>query len=156
MNINLTLIGQLISFAIFVWFCMKYVWPPIAKALHEREQKISEGLNAADRAEKELAAAKQEVERMMRDARDEASKIAEQARVRSNQTLEQERQKARAEGDRMIEEARNAIALESEQARQALRAQVAVLAVEGASRILQTSVDEQKHSELLDKLAAEL
>lgn len=156
MNINLTLIGQLISFAIFVWFCMKFVWPPLQKAMHEREQKIAEGLSASDRADKELAAAKQEAERILRGARDETSKIIEQARIRSNHLIEEAQEKARAEGDRIIEEARNAIAQESEKARRDLRSQVAALAVEGAERILEASVDEQKHSDLLDKLAAEL
>jgi len=155
-NINLTLIGQLISFAIFVWFCMKFVWPPIQKAMHEREQKIAEGLSASDRADKELAAAKQEAERILRGARDETSKIIEQARIRSNRLIEEAQEKARAEGDRIIEDARNAIAQESEKARRDLRSQVAALAVEGAERILEASVDEQKHSDLLDKLAAEL
>ena len=156
MNINLTLIGQLISFAIFVWFYMKFVWPPLQKSMHEREQKIAEGLSASDRADKELAAAKQEAERILRGARDETSKIIEQARIRSNRLIEEAQEKARAEGDRIIEEARNVVAQESEKARRDLRSHVAALAVAGAERILEASVDEQKHSDLLDKLAAEL
>ncbi|ANF56409.1 F0F1 ATP synthase subunit B [Halotalea alkalilenta] len=156
MNINLTLIGQAISFAIFVWFCMKYVWPPISSALAEREKKIAEGLNAADRAKQELDRAQAEAEQILRETRDEAAKIVEQARSRSNKMIEEARETARVEGQRMIDSARAEIEQEVQSAKLALRAQVASLAVQGAERILESSVDEKKHADLLDKLAAEL
>lgn len=156
MNINLTLIGQIITFVIFVWFCMKYVWPPISGALAEREKKIAEGLNAADRAKEELDRAKAEAEQILRETRDEASKIVEQARSRSNKMIEEARESARVEGQRMIDNAHAEIEQELQSAKTALRAQVASLAVHGAERILESSVDEKKHADLLDKLAAEL
>ncbi|WP_025733257.1 F0F1 ATP synthase subunit B [Carnimonas nigrificans] len=156
MNINLTLIGQIITFVIFVWFCMKYVWPPISGALAEREKKISEGLNAADRAREELERAKAEAEQILRETREEASHIVEQARSRSNKMVEEARENARAEGQRMIDNAHSEIEQELQSAKAALRAQVSSLAVRGAERILESSVDEKQHADLLDKLTAEL
>ncbi|MGJ8513931.1 F0F1 ATP synthase subunit B [Carnimonas bestiolae] len=156
MNINLTLIGQIITFVIFVWFCMKYVWPPISGALAEREKKISEGLNAADRAREELDRAKAEAEQILRETREEASQIVEQARSRSNKMVEEARETARAEGQRMIDSAHSEIEQELQSAKSALRAQVSSLAVRGAERILESSVDEKQHADLLDKLTAEL
>lgn len=156
MNINLTLIGQIITFVIFVWICMKYVWPPISGALAEREKKIAEGLNAADRAKEELDRAKAEAEQILRETRDEASQIVEQARSRSNKMVEEARENARTEGQRLIDSAHAEIEQELESAKTALRAQVSSLAVKGAERILESSVDEKQHADLLNKLTAEL
>jgi len=155
-NINLTLIGQMITFVVFVWICMKYVWPPISGALAEREKKIAEGLNAADRAKEELDRAQAEAEQILRDTRDEAAKIVEQARSRSNKMIEEARDSARAEGQRMIDEAHAQIEQELQSAKEALRAQVGSLVVQGAEKILESSVDEKKHEDLLNKLAEEL
>ncbi|WP_106476807.1 F0F1 ATP synthase subunit B [Phytohalomonas tamaricis] len=156
MNLNLTLIGQSIAFAVFVWFCMKYVWPPVTQALQERQKKIADGLDAASRAQRELEQANEEAEKTLRESRDEAARIIEQARTRSNHMIEEARDNARAEGERMIENARAEIDQEINRAKEELRAQVASLAVIGAERILETSVDEKTHRVLLDKLAAEL
>nr|WP_285836101.1 MULTISPECIES: F0F1 ATP synthase subunit B [Larsenimonas] len=153
---NLTIIGQSIAFAVFVWFCMKYVWPPVTKALYERQKKIEDGLNAASHAEQKLEEANQQAEQTLRESRDEAAKILEQARTRSNQMIEEAREQARAEGERMVANARSEIEQEINRAKEDLRSQVSALAIAGAERVLESSVDEQSHREMLNKLAAEL
>ncbi len=156
MNINMTLIGQTIAFAIFVWFCIKYVWPPISNALHERQKKIADGLDAASRATRDLELAQERAEQTLRESKEQASQILEQANKRSAQMIEEAREQARAEGERLMVSARSEIELEVNRAKEALRAQVSHLAIVGAERVLEASVDEKAHRELLDKLAAEL
>lgn len=156
MNINMTLIGQTIAFAIFVWFCIKYVWPPISTALHERQKRIAEGLDAASRASRDLELAQEQASQTLRESKEQASQIIEQANKRSAQMVEEAREQARAEGERMIASARAEIDQEVQRAKDELRAQVSSLAVVGAERVLEASVDEKAHRKLLDKLAAEL
>ncbi|MBW6392943.1 F0F1 ATP synthase subunit B [Billgrantia antri] len=156
MNINMTLIGQTIAFAIFVWFCIKYVWPPISTALHERQKRIAEGLDAASRASRDLELAQEQASQTLRESKEQASQILEQANKRSAQMVEEAREQARAEGERMIASARAEIDQEVQRAKDELRAQVSSLAVVGAERVLEASVDEKAHRKLLDKLAAEL
>ncbi|MBE0462269.1 MAG: F0F1 ATP synthase subunit B [Halomonadaceae bacterium] len=156
MNINMTLIGQTIAFAIFVWFCIKYVWPPISNALHERQKKIADGLDAASRATRDLELAQERAEQTLRESKEQASQILEQANKRSAQMIEEAREQARAEGERLMASARSEIELEVNRAKEELRAQVSHLAIVGAERVLEASVDEKAHRELLDKLAAEL
>ncbi|MDQ7730488.1 F0F1 ATP synthase subunit B [Halomonas sp. SpR8] len=156
MNINMTLIGQTIAFAIFVWFCTKYVWPPISNALHERQKKIADGLDAASRANRDLELAQERAEQMLRESKEQASQILEQANKRSAQIVEEAREQARAEGERLVASARSEIEQEVNRAKDELRAQVSYLAVLGAERVLEASVDEQAHRKLLDELAAEL
>ncbi|GAB2787647.1 F0F1 ATP synthase subunit B [Halomonas shantousis] len=156
MNLNLTLIGQAIAFAVFVWFCMRYVWPPVMQALQERQKKIADGLDAASRASRDLELAQEQANETLRESKEQAAQIIEQAHKRSNQMIEEARDNARAEGERMIANARAEIEQEINRAKDELRAQVAKLAVEGAERILESSIDETKHRELVDKLAAEL
>ncbi|WP_108125870.1 F0F1 ATP synthase subunit B [Saccharospirillum mangrovi] len=156
MNINLTLILQLISFAVFVWFCAKYVWPPVMKAMQERQQKIAEGLDAADQAKKDLELAKGDVAKQIRDAKDEAASILEQANRRANQIVEDAKTQAREESERIVASAQSQMETDINQAREALRQRVSELTVVGAEKILGAEVDAKKHSELLDKLAAEL
>lgn len=156
MNINMTLIGQTIAFAIFVWFCIKYVWPPISNALHERQKKIADGLDAASRATRDLELAQERAEQTLRESKEQASQILEQANKRSAQIIEEAREQARAEGERLTANARSEIELEVNRAKEELRAQVSHLAIVGAERVLEASVDEKAHRELLDKLAAEL
>ena len=129
MNLNLTLVGQLISFAIFVWFCMKFVWPPVMAALNERQEKIAQGLADADKAAKELDVAQAKIEEQVREAKEEASRILEQARKQAAQTVEDAQAKARAEGEKLIEQAKADIDQEVNAAREALRGQVSALAV---------------------------
>lgn len=156
MNINLTIIGQAIAFAIFVMFCMKYVWPPITAALAERKTKIAEGLDAADRAERDLQLAKQKAAADMRKSKEEAAAIIEQANKRANQLIDEAKDQARDEAERVKTAAQAEIEQEANRAKEALRAQVAVLAIAGAEKILEATIDEKAHAQLVEKLAAEL
>ncbi len=156
MNFHATLILQSIAMMIFVWFCMKFIWPPLLKAIDERREKIADGLAASDRAEKALEEAGVEAEQQIKAARDKAGEIVEQANQRHSQILEQAKEDATGERKRQVAAAEAEISQASNQAREELRASVATLAVAGAAKILEKEVDEQQHRELLDKLIAEL
>ena len=156
MNINATIILQSIAMMIFVWFCMKFIWPPLIQALDVRRERIAEGLAASDRAEQELEAAKVKVGEQLREARDRASEIVEQANQRHNQILEQAKDDAHSERQRQVAAAEADIAQAANQAREDLRSSVASLAVLGAGKILEREVDAQTHRELLDKLIKEI
>ncbi|WP_027858497.1 F0F1 ATP synthase subunit B [Marinobacterium jannaschii] len=156
MNINLTIIGQVIAFAIFVWFCMKYVWPPITAALAERKQKIAEGLDAADRAERDLQLAKEKAAADLRKSKEEAAAIIEQANKRANQIIDEAKEQASDEAGRVKTAAQAELDQEINQAREQLRSQVAALALAGAEKVLEASIDEKAHGKLVEKLAAEL
>ncbi len=156
MNINLTLIGQSISFAIFVLFCMKYVWPVIIAKMAEREQLIAEGLDAADRAGRDLELAQEKATHRLRDAKEEAAGIIEQANKRANQIIEDCKDQARAEGERLKAAAQAEIEQDVNRAKESLRGQVATLALAGAEKILEASIDAKAHQALVNKLAAEL
>ena len=152
----MTLIGQTIAFAIFVWFCIKYVWPPISSALHERQKKIADGLDAASRASRDLELAQEQAAETLRESKEQASQILEQANKRASQMVEEAREQARAEGERLVASARAEIDQEINRAKEELRAQVSHLAIVGAERVLEASIDEKAHRKLVDKLAAEL
>ena len=156
MNINATLILQSIAMMIFVWFCMKFVWPPLLKAMDERREKIADGLAASDRAEKELAAAKVKADEQITEARDKAGEIVEQANQRHSQILDQAKDDATSERQRQVTAAEADISQAANQAREELRASVASLAVLGASRVLEMEIDAEAHRELLDTLIAEI
>lgn len=156
MNINSTLIGQSIMFAIFVAFCMKFVWPPLMAAISERQRKITDGLNAAEKAKADLATAEQAAEQELNEAKAKAAALIEQASKSANQLIEEAKVQAQIEGERIRQQAQASIDQEINQAREALRAQVAELAVLGAEKILQDKVDEQKHASMLNQLAAKL
>jgi F-type H+-transporting ATPase subunit b len=132
------------------------VWPPITAALAERKSKIAEGLDAADRAERDLQLAKEKAAADMRQSKDEAAAIIEQANKRANQIIDEAKEQAREEAERVKHAAQAEIEQEANRAREALRAQVAVLAVAGAEKILEATIDEKAHSKLVEKLAAEL
>jgi len=155
-NLNITLILQSIAMMIFVWFCMKFIWPPLLKAMDERRARIADGLAASDRAEKELAAAKQQVGEQIREARDKAGEIVEQANVRHGQIMEQAKDDALEERARQVSAAESEISLATNQAREDLRASVARLAFLGAGQILDKEIDAETHRQLLDKLIAEI
>jgi len=155
-NINLTLIGQTITFVIFVWFCFKYVWPPIMAAMAEREKKISDGLNAAAKASQDLADAQQQVDAQMTEAKQEAAAILEQANKRARQMVEDAKETATVEGNRIKESAQAEIDLEVSRAKETLRQDVSRLALAGAQQILQKEIDENSHRDILDGLAANL
>jgi F-type H+-transporting ATPase subunit b len=156
MNMNLTLIGQAISFAIFVWFCLKYVWPPVLKALEERESRIADGLAAAERGKHELELAEQRAGDVIRQGKDKAQDFITQAQKRADEIVEAAKVAAREEAERIKVAANAEIEQNRNQARDELRAQVAQLAVAGAEQILMREIDENAHREVLDKLAANL
>ena len=156
MNINLTMIGQAIAFFLFVVFCMKYVWPPIMEALQERQKKIADGLDAADRASRDLDLAQEKAKQELREAKVQSAELIDQANKRSAQIVDEAKEQARDEGERLIVAAKAEIEQESNRAKEALRAEVATIAIAGAEKILQTTIDSNVHSDLLNKLATEL
>jgi F-type H+-transporting ATPase subunit b len=155
-NINLTLIGQMLAFVAFVVFCMKYVWPPILAAMQEREQKISDGLAAADRATHDLELAKEKAVERLKEAKVEASGIIDAANRRAGQIVDEAKDAAVAEAERVKTAARAEIEQESNRAREQLRGQVAALSLAGAEKVLGASIDAAAHADIVDKLAAEL
>lgn len=156
MNINLTLFGQTIAFAIFVWFCMKFVWPPLTAAMHARQKKIAEGLDAAGRAQRDLQLAQEKAAQMLRETKEQAAEILDKANKTANAIVEEAKQQARSEGERLLASAKAEIDVEVNRARDQLRAQVAALAVAGAEKILESSVDAKAHNDLVAKLASQL
>ena len=156
MNINLTLFGQMVTFAMFVWFCMKFVWPVIIEAMEEREKKISDGLDAADRAMRDLETAQNQASDQMKEAKQEAAGIVDQANKRANQIVDEAKQQAIAEGDRLKAAAQADIEQEVNRAKEELRASVAGLALAGAEKVLEASVDDKANRALVDKLASQL
>lgn len=156
MNINLTLIGQIIAFAVFVAFCIKFVWPPLINAMQERAKKIADGLDAANRAERDLKLAQEKATSQMREAKEQAAQVIEQANKRATQIIDEAKETANQEGERLKAAAQAEIDQEVNRAKETLRTRVSALAVAGASKILETSIDVEKHNALLDKLAEEL
>jgi len=155
-NINLTLIGQMIAFVCFVMFCMKYVWPPILAAMAEREKKISDGLAAADRASHDLELAKEKAVERLKEAKHDAAGIIDAANKRGSQIVEEAKGAAVVEADRVKASAQAEIEQETNRAREQLRGQVAALSLAGAEKVLGAAIDQEAHSELVEKLAAEL
>ena len=156
MSINATLIVQMIVFAILIWFTMRFVWPPITAALDERARKVAEGLSAADKAKAELAAANKRVEEQLSAARDDAARRLADAERLAQQLVEEAKGRASEEGAKIIAAAKAEAEQEAMKAREALRSQVAGLAVKGAEQILRREVDASAHAELLGHLKAEL
>ncbi|MDO6680832.1 MULTISPECIES: F0F1 ATP synthase subunit B [unclassified Oceanobacter] len=156
MNMNLTMLGQLIAFAIFVWFCMKFVWPPLTSAMQERVKKIADGLDAANRAERDLELAQEKAISELRESKEKAAEIIEQANKRANQIIDEAKETARAEGDRLVAAAQAEVEQEVNRAKEVLRKQVSELAVAGATKILSKSVDASAHADLLNQLTEEL
>lgn len=156
MSINATLFFQMVVFLILVGFTMKFVWPPIAKALDDRAAKIAEGLSAADKARSDLAAANQRVEQQLAAARDDAAKRLADAERLAQSMVEEAKGRAAAEGAKIVAAARAEADQESLRARDALRDQVAALAVKGAEQILRREINPGIHAELLARLKSEL
>ena len=156
MNINLTLSGQMITFALFVIFCMKMIWPLIIAAMEERAVKIADGLEAADRAGRDLELAQERATGRLHEAKEEAATIIESANKRASQIVEEAKDQAREEGDRLKLAAQAEIDQEMNRAKESLRGQVAVLAIAGAEKVLEASIDESAHKDMLEKLAAGL
>lgn len=156
MNINLTLIGQMLAFVCFVIFCMKYVWPPILAAMQEREQKIADGLAAADRANHDLELAQEKAVERLKEAKHEAAGIVDSANKRAGQIVDEAKQAAIVEADRVKVSAQAEIEQEANRAREQLRNQVAALSLAGAEKVLGAAIDQDAHSALVEKLAEEL
>jgi len=155
-SITGTLIFQMIVFLILVWFTMKFVWPPIVKALDERASRIADGLSAADKAKSELASANLRVEAQLSSAREDAAKRLADAERLSQQMVEEAKSRASEEGAKIVANARAEAVQESVKVREALREQVAALAVKGAEAILRKEVNASVHADLLGRLKAEL
>lgn len=156
MDINLTLLGQMITFAIFVWFTMKFVWPPIVKAMQDRQDKIAAGLTAAEQGEQALQAAKHQVAAELTQAKHEAGKIIEQAHHRAVHIVEEAKTHARQEGERLLQLAQDEIKREYNQARVDLIKQMGSIAVVGAEKILGHEVDKASNDRLIDDLVREM
>ena len=156
MNINLTLIGQSITFVVFVWFCMKYVWPPIVHALETRRKNIADGLAAADRGKHELELSAKRATESLHEAKLKASEIIAQAEKRAAQIVDEAKEAARVEGDRQLVAAKVEIEQEAFRAREQLREQVAQLVLAGAEKVLRREVDAKAHADLLEAVKNEL
>ena len=152
MNLNATLLGQMITFAIFVWFTMKFVWPPIMKILDDRRQQVTDGLAAAEQGHRDLEKATVRAENELHEAKARANEIIEQANHRGHQLIEDAKNQARAEGEQLLIAAKRDADQQYEQARTTLQKQVADLVVVGASRLLDQKIDAQAEQKLLDDL----
>ncbi|MBL6734945.1 MAG: F0F1 ATP synthase subunit B [Shewanellaceae bacterium] len=156
MDIGATLVGQTIAFILFVWFCMKHVWPPLIQVIEERQQKIADGLRSADQAEKELALVKKQVAQQMADAKQAAQAIVEQASQRKVQIIDEARQEADIERKKIISQGELQIEAERNRAKEELRQHVGMLAMSGAERILERSIENQAQDDIVKKLVAEI
>jgi len=156
MNMNATLLGQAITFVLFVWFCMKFVWPPVIRAIEKRQKDIADGLSSAEAAKKDLELTKANTSEIMQQAKVEANAIIEQANKRKVTILEEAKQDAVKEKDRIVTQGLAEIEAERKRAQAELKQQVAMLAIAGAEKIIERSVDEAANSDIIDKLVAEL
>jgi F-type H+-transporting ATPase subunit b len=156
MNINATLIGQAIAFFLFVVFCMKYVWPPVMRALEARRKQIADGLAAAERGKREQELAEERAKEILRTAKEQAGEIINRADKRAAEIVDEAKVDARGEGERLLTAARAEIDREVNRVKEDLRTQVVSIALAGASRVLEQEVDASVHAELLNKLAAEI
>ena len=156
MNINATLLAQTIMFALFVWFCMKFVWPPIMAALEQRKKQIADGLAAAERAKHDLELAARRSAEILREAKEKAGEIVSSGEKRASEIIEAAKEQAKTEGDRIITGAKAEIDQEVFRAREQLRTQVSAIALAGAGKILGREIDARAHNDLLDKLVAEI
>ena len=156
MNMNATLIAQALSFAILIWFTVKFVWPLVTDAMDERNRRIADGLAAAERGKQELEQASQRTAELVREAKQQAQDILAQADKRAGQLIEEAKHAAKSEGDRMLAAAKAEIGQEASRAREVLRVQVASLAVAGAEQILRREVDAKTHADLLTSVQNQL
>lgn len=156
MNINLTLIVQMIVFILLIWFTMKFVWPMILGPMNEREQRIAHGLAAAEEGQKELAAARDKADAIIREARERANQIIDHAQHRANELVEEAKGAASSESARIVAAAHQQIGLEATRAKEDLRRQVAGIAVKAAGTLLGREIDARTHADLLDQLATQI
>ena len=156
MHINLTLLVQMLVFAVLIWFTMKFVWPMILEPMQARERRIAQGLAAADKGEEELRQARTGAESILREARDRAGAIIDQAQRRANEMVEEAKSAASQEGQRVLSSAQQQIELEASKAREDLRRQVGEIAVAAAAKLLEREIDPRTHEALISQLAAQI
>jgi len=156
MNINLTLIAQLVSFAVFVWFTMKFVWPPLVKAMDERKAKIADGLAAAERGVHEQELARERAKDVLHEAKQQAAEIKAKAEKQAVMIVEEAKGKAQEEGARQLAAAQAEIEQESNKAREQLRSKVAELAVAGAEKILRKEINAEAHKDIVEAVANQI
>ena len=156
MNFNATLFGQLLAFLFFVWFCMKYVWPPMLAALEEREKEIADGLDAASKGMRELDEAETRKAEVMEAAKKDAAEILSQANLRANQVIEDAKGKAQEEADRIKISAEKDVLQSMNKAREGLRSEVAILEVAGAEKLLKAEINKESNAALIEEIAGEL
>ena len=156
MNINVTLLAQTLAFAVFVWACWKFIWPLLIEAMRERQRTIAAGLDNAAKAERDLAEAQAKADAVLEAARTSARSIVDEARGQAAQMVEAAKAEAEAERERIVAAAATDAAQEMNRAKEVLRGQVADLAVAGAERILEASIDRDRHDALLNRIAAGL
>jgi len=155
-NINLTLVVQMIVFATLIYITMKWIWPPLLNMMDERQRKIAAGLAAAEEGEKELAEARGKADAIVREARERANQIIDHAQHRANELVEEAKGTASAEGARIVSAAQQQIELDTTRAKESLRREVAGIAVGAASKLLGREIDARTHADLLDKLATQI
>ncbi len=156
MSINATLIGQMITFTLLVWFTMKYIWPPIIAALEERKAKIADGLAAAEKGQEGIKLAEKKAKSVIKEAKDHAAEIIASAQKRANELVEESKHEAKKQGDRELEAARAKIEQEMLHARENLRKEVSALALRAAEQILKEEIDKAKHQNILNRAMEEL
>jgi len=156
MDFNLTLIGQTIAMIVFVWFCMKYIWPPVMKAVEQRRKEIADGIAAGEKGQRELAEARHGSEAILAEARQKALQVTDLAAKRGNDIVAEAKSLAASEGARIVAAAKSEAANEAARAREGLRREVSALALAGAAQVLGREVDAKAHAQLLEELAAEL
>ena len=156
MSINATLIGQMITFTLLVWFTMKYIWPPLMQALEERKSKIAEGLAAAEKGHEEIKLAEKKAKKVLKEAKEQAAEIVSLAQKRANEVVEESKGNAKKEGERMILAAQAQIEQEIQQAKESLRKEVSAIALRAAEQILKEEIDKAKHKDIIKKASKEL
>jgi len=156
MNINLTLIGQTITFFVFVWFCYKYVWPPLVNALEQRTKKIADGLAAAERGKHEKELAEERARELLREAKEQAGEILNRADKRAAEIIDEAKDEAREEGNRLKSAAQAELEQEVNRVREDLRSHVVSIALAGAGKVLEREVDAATHADMLERMAAEI
>lgn len=156
MSINATLIGQMITFALLVWFTMKYIWPPLFDSLEERKKKIADGLAAAEKGQEAMQLAEKKAKGVLKEAKEQSSEIVNLAQKRANELVEASKDTAKKEGERLILVAKAQIEQEKQQAKESLRKEVSALALRAAEQILSAEIDKTKHQDLLSKISNQL
>ena len=156
MNFNFTLIGQLLAFILFVWFCMRYVWPPMLQILEEREKEVADGLEAASRGKRELEEANSQRVAIVDEAKKEAADLVSQAGQRANQMVEDAKSQAQEEADRIKASAKADLEQAAKKAREEIRSEVSTLIVAGAEKILGSEIDQEKNAEIIEEISKEL